>query len=48
VQVRFLEAEQAAIDEGIRPGERVVTEGALYLVDGERIRIADNDARAAR
>jgi RND family efflux transporter MFP subunit len=48
VQVRFLEAEQAAIDSGVRSGERLVTEGALYLVDGERIRIADGDARAAR
>lgn len=47
VQVRFLEGEQAAIGSGVRAGERVVTEGALYLVDGERIRIVD-DLRAAR
>jgi len=28
-----------AIASGIATGERVVTDGALYLVDGERIRV---------
>ena len=48
VRVRFLEGEYAAVESGVRPDERVVTEGALYLVDGERIRIVDGDVRAAR
>jgi RND family efflux transporter MFP subunit len=48
IRVRFLEGEYAAVDSGAQPDERVVTEGALYLVDGERIRIVGGDAPAAR
>ncbi len=39
VRVAFLTGEQAALSEGLRSGEVVVTEGALYLVDGEAIRV---------
>jgi len=44
VQLRFLDDEHAALESGIKPGERVVTEGALYLVDGEKIRAPENPA----
>lgn len=47
VRVSFLAGERVAIAEGIRPGERVVTEGSLYLVDGERIRVVDGSVVAA-
>jgi RND family efflux transporter MFP subunit len=39
VRVAFLTGEQAALSEGLRSGEVVVTEGALYLIDGETIRV---------
>jgi multidrug efflux system membrane fusion protein len=39
VRVAFIAPESVAIADGIRPGERVVTEGALYLEDRERIEI---------
>lgn len=45
VQLRFLNGEHAALESGLKPGERVVTEGALYLVDGEKIRIVGDAAR---
>jgi multidrug efflux pump subunit AcrA (membrane-fusion protein) len=47
VRVGFIRDEQVALAEGLKPGERVVTEGALYLVDGERIRVVDGATGAA-
>lgn len=41
VRVAFIAGGQVAVAEGARPGETVVTDGALYLGDGERIEIAD-------
>jgi len=48
VQLAFLAGTQAALTSGVAAGERVVTEGALYLVDDERIRIVDGATIAAR
>jgi len=39
VKVAFVSEVGVAIASGIATGERVVTDGALYLVDGERIRV---------
>jgi RND family efflux transporter MFP subunit len=39
VHVAFIGAEAVALDDGVKPGERVVTDGALYLEDNERIEI---------
>jgi len=39
VKVAFISDLGVAIANGLKPGERIVTEGALYLVDGERIRV---------
>ncbi len=39
VQIAFLTGEQAALQGGIEKGEVVVAEGALYLTDGETIKI---------
>ena len=41
VRIAFITAGQVALASGVEPGERVVTDGALYLEDGERIEIAD-------
>ena len=47
VRVGFIKDENVALAEGLKPGERVVTEGSLYLVDGERIRVVDGSSGAA-
>ena len=39
VRVAFIGPEAVALDDGVKPGERVVTDGALYLQDDERIEI---------
>jgi multidrug efflux system membrane fusion protein len=39
VRVAFIAPEAIALDGGVKPGERVVTDGALYLQDDERIEI---------
>jgi RND family efflux transporter MFP subunit len=39
VRVAFIAPDAVALAEGVEPGERVVTEGALYLQDDERIEI---------
>jgi RND family efflux transporter MFP subunit len=39
VRVAFIGPESVALDDGVKPGERVVTDGALYLQDDERIEI---------
>ena len=44
VRVAFIENEQVAIAEGVAPGERIVTDGALYLEDNERIAIVQDAA----
>jgi len=42
VQVAFIETAGVALSEGLRPGERVVTDGALYLQDNDRIVIVQD------
>jgi RND family efflux transporter MFP subunit len=41
VQVAFINSNGVAIADGLAAGETVVTDGALYLADGERIRVAE-------
>lgn len=48
VRIAFLTGEQAALSAGLRSGEVVVTDGALYLVDGETIRVATGSNGLAR
>ncbi len=38
VQVAFIDSDGVAIASGLATGETVVTDGALYLTDGERVR----------
>ena len=37
VQVAFIDGDTVALSSGLAIGTTLVTEGALYLVDGERI-----------
>jgi multidrug efflux system membrane fusion protein len=39
VSVAFIGADNVALTEGVRPGEPVVTDGALYLEENERIEV---------
>jgi len=39
VTVAFIAADTVALQSGVVPGTRVVTDGSLYLEDGERVRI---------
>lgn len=50
VRVAFIAPETVAIREGLTAGETVITDGALYLEDGQDVLVAagpDNDAPAA-
>ena len=46
VQVAFIAAEGVALTSGVSPGETVVTDGALYLADGDTITIVKEAAQA--
>jgi membrane fusion protein, multidrug efflux system len=39
VRVAFIAPEAVALNEGVQPGEHVVTDGALYLQDGDLIEV---------
>jgi multidrug efflux system membrane fusion protein len=39
VRVAFIASDTVALDAGVEPGERVVTDGSLYLQDGELIEV---------
>jgi multidrug efflux pump subunit AcrA (membrane-fusion protein) len=41
VEVAFIDNESVALAKGINVGEQVVTDGSLYLEDGEKIAIVD-------
>lgn len=40
VQVAFIDGEHVALRSGLDPGTTVITDGVLYLDDGEKVRIA--------
>lgn len=48
VRVAFIHGDQVALANGLNAGERVVTDGALYLEDGEAISIAEGDTPIAQ
>jgi len=41
VEVSFIDGERVALSQGLALGERVITDGALYLQDGERVLVRD-------
>ena len=45
VHIAFFAPEAVALSEGVAPGERVVTDGALYLEDNERIEVIEDASR---
>lgn len=45
VRVAFIAPREVALAEGLEPGERVVTDGALYLEDNEHIEVVQDAAR---
>lgn len=45
VRVAFIGPQAVALEDGVKPGERVVTDGALYLQDDERIEIVTEGQR---
>lgn len=48
VRIAFITGERVAIAEGVEPGETVVTDGALYLEDGEHIEVVQDAALSDR
>ena len=46
VQIAFITSNAVAIVDGVKPGERIVTEGALFLEDGEQIEVIAEAGRA--
>ncbi len=46
VRVAFIANDQVALSEGLAPGETIVTDGALYLQDEERISVVQDPAQA--
>jgi multidrug efflux system membrane fusion protein len=45
VRVAFIAPREVALAEGLKPGEQVVTDGALYLEDDEHIEVVQDAAR---
>jgi membrane fusion protein, multidrug efflux system len=43
VAVAFIENDGVALSSGVAPGEQVITDGALYLEDGEQVQVAALD-----
>jgi multidrug efflux system membrane fusion protein len=41
VEVAFIDGVQVALSQGLNAGEKVVTDGALYLQDGERVLVRE-------
>lgn len=47
VRVAFITADAIALESGLAPGESVITDGALYLENGELVEVAAPEARQA-
>jgi RND family efflux transporter MFP subunit len=45
VRIAFIAPQAVALADGLKPGERVVTDGALYLQDDERIEVVGEITR---
>lgn len=45
VRIAFIAPQSVALADGLQPGERVVTDGALYLEDDERIDVVNETTR---
>ena len=47
VRVAFITADSIALESGLKPGEAVITDGALYLVSGESVEIVREGTKQA-
>jgi RND family efflux transporter MFP subunit len=47
VRVAFITADSIALEEGLQAGERVITDGALFLENGESVEVAAEGAQQA-
>jgi RND family efflux transporter MFP subunit len=47
VRVAFITADAIALESGLGPGERVITDGALFLEDGEAVEVSTEGTRQA-
>jgi multidrug efflux pump subunit AcrA (membrane-fusion protein) len=47
VRVAFITANSIALESGLKPGESVITDGALFLEDGEAVEVAPEGAQQA-
>jgi RND family efflux transporter MFP subunit len=47
VQVAFITADAIALESGLRAGEQVITDGALYLENGESVEVLEEGPRQA-
>ena len=47
IDVAFFTREQVAVASGVKPGEQVITGGALYLTDGQSVRVQAAQASAS-
>jgi RND family efflux transporter MFP subunit len=47
VRVAFITADAIALESGLGAGERVITDGALFLEDGEAVEVAEEGTRQA-
>jgi hypothetical protein len=46
VSIAFIDGAELALRAGVQPGELVITDGAAYLDDGERVAVAAQSAAA--
>jgi RND family efflux transporter MFP subunit len=44
VEVAFIDEAAVALRSGVQPGQQVITDGALYLEDGERVQLHGSDS----
>jgi multidrug efflux pump subunit AcrA (membrane-fusion protein) len=44
VQIAFFTRDQVALRSGLNADEQVITDGALYLSDGEQVSVQENDS----
>jgi multidrug efflux pump subunit AcrA (membrane-fusion protein) len=47
VRVAFITADAIALESGLAPGESVITDGALFLENGEAVEVAPESTRQA-
>jgi membrane fusion protein (multidrug efflux system) len=47
VRVAFITADSIALESGLKPGETVITDGALFLENGESVEVVQEGTKQA-